>query len=261
MTPRAVEDAAAPVKGTLESVWSPQFRDRRDVDVYLPASYSGARRYPVVYMHDGQNLSDPSQAFAGTWQLDDTLRRVAARGIEPIVVGVHNTGNRLGEYSPFPDPKHGGGAADAYLAFLVDTLKPRIDRLFRTERHASRTAIVGTSMGGLVSLYAWFRRPEVFGLAAAMSPSLWYGREQLFDFLDRAPAQSGRLYLDVGTAEGAVTLRDARRLRSVLRSKGDRLEFARDRRRFWYREDRGGRHEEAAWARRLNHVLRFLLKP
>jgi predicted alpha/beta superfamily hydrolase len=261
--------AGAPSRERLERVWSPQLGNRRHVDVYLPASYGGSSRHPVVYMHDGQNLSDPAEAFAGTWQLDDTLRRMAAAGIEPIVVGVHNTDHRLSEYSPFPDPRHGGGQGDAYVAFLADTLRPRIDRLFRTERTAARTAIVGSSMGGLVSLFAWFRRPDVFALAGAMSPSLWYGRDQLFDYLMATAPQGDRLYVDTGTEEGGGTLRDARRLRALVRaSRFSSSAAARVRalnRRaapsFAYQEDRGARHEEAAWAGRLEGVLRFLLGP
>ena len=118
------------IKRTFKNVWSPERRNRRDVDIYLPASYSaGGERYPVVYMHDGQNLSDPATAFAGTWELEPALERLADRGIEAIVVGVHNTGvERLTEYSPFPDRRHGGGDADQYLAFLAQSLKPRVDR-------------------------------------------------------------------------------------------------------------------------------------
>jgi enterochelin esterase-like enzyme len=119
-------------KEVLPEVWSPQLRNSRTVDIYLPASYESGRRFPVVYMQDGQNLSDPNTAFAGTWQLDAVLGTLARAGIEPIVVGVHNTDARLAEYSPFPDAKHGGGEGDRYLSFLADTLKPRVDRLFRT---------------------------------------------------------------------------------------------------------------------------------
>ena len=117
-------------------------------------------------MHDGQNLSDPSIAFAGTWELDSVLAALVTTGIEPIVVGVHNTPQRIDEYSPFPDRKAGGGNGTAYLSFLIHTLKPRIDRRFRTRASPSQTAIVGSSMGGLISLYAWLRRPDVFGLCA-----------------------------------------------------------------------------------------------
>jgi predicted alpha/beta superfamily hydrolase len=267
------------VKRTLEHVWSPQLRNRRHVDVYLPPSYSGGRgRFPVIYMHDGQNLSDPDTAFAGTWELEATLDRLANRGIEPIVVGVHNSGEaRLAEYSPFPDRRHGGGDADAYLAFLVERLKPRIDRLFRTKTDRDATGILGSSMGGLVSLYGFFRYPSVFGRAGAMSPSLWFGHGAVLDFIEEARAPRGRIYLDVGTLEGVGTLRDARRLGRMLVKKG----FSRDRRarrqqplyrgsnrrvsgddepRLRYVEDAGGRHNEAAWAKRVGSAMEFLFE-
>jgi predicted alpha/beta superfamily hydrolase len=259
------------IKRTLKNVWSPERRNRRDVDVYLPASYSAARgRYPVVYMHDGQNLSDPGTAFAGTWELDATLERLAGRGIEAIVVGVHNTGvDRLAEYSPFPDRRHGGGDADAYLAFLVETLKPRIDRLFATRQERDSTAILGSSMGALVSLYAYFRYPRVFGSAGVMSPSLWFGQGSVIDFIREARTPRGRIYLDVGTNEGAATLRDARRLGRLLVRKGfrrrGRVKFpgsrrASERPTLRYVEDAGGRHNEADWAERLPGALEFLLR-
>lgn len=257
MTPPPARPVApdAIVKETLHGVWSPQRRNRRDVDVYLPASYGRAPRHPVVYMHDGQNLSDPATAFAGTWQIHRVLAKLADRGVEPIVVGVHNTDQRLAEYSPYADARHRGGEADAYIAFLADTLKPRIDRSFRTERRPRRTAIVGSSMGGLVSLHAWFRRPDVFGLAGAMSPSLWFGRDRLFDAIKAARApRGGRLYLDVGDAEGIGTLRDVRALRVLLGEK--RI----SRKALEYVEDAGGRHQEAAWSGRLARALEFLLR-
>jgi len=269
------------VKRTLRSVWSPQRRNRRNVDVYLPRSYRTdvERRYPVVYMHDGQNLADPHIAFAGTWDLEATLDRLEANGLEAIVVGVHHAGeDRILEYSPFPDARHSGGEADAYLAFLAETLKPRIDRLFRTRVERSATSIVGSSMGGLVSLYAYFRYPSVFARAGVMSPSLWFGEHAVLDFIEDARTPRGRVYLDVGVLEGASTLRDVRRLGRLLLRKG----FARDRRarkerkshmgaerrgtwiddkpRLRYVEDHAGRHQEAAWARRLEGALGFLIR-
>jgi predicted alpha/beta superfamily hydrolase len=243
------------MKETLRDVWSPHLRNRRDVDVYLPASYGPGRRYPVVYMQDGQNLSDPSTAFAGTWELEAALGELAARGVEPIVVGVHNHRDRLAEYSPYPDRRHGGGNGDAYLSFLIRTLKPRIDRLFRTRRSPAHTAIAGSSMGGLISLYAWLRWPDVFGLAAVMSPALWYGRSRLFEFVEAARVPRGRLYLDVGTDEGASTLNDSRALWALLKEKRFPIDSH-----LTYLEDRGGRHDEAAWARRFPGALAFLLE-
>jgi len=258
---------------TWRGVWSPQLKNRRDVDVYLPDSYRGGTRpYPVVYVQDGQNLSDPEKAFAGTWELETTLAELASRGIEAIVVGVHHAGRRrLLEYSPYPDRRHGGGDADLYLAFLVDTLKPRIDRFFRTLRERDATAILGSSMGGLLSLYAFFRYPSVFARAGVMSPAIWYGQAAILDFIREAQTPTGRLYVDVGTAEGAGTLRDARRLGRLLVRKGfkrERREPGRrpsasrravDRATVRYLEDQGGRHSEHDWARRLGPALEFLL--
>ena len=240
---------------TRLTIWSPQRRNSRDVDVYLPSSYERGRlRYPVVYMQDGQNLSDPSIAFAGTWGLNDVMRDLAADGLEAIVVGIHNTRARIAEYSPFPHATHGGGAGESYLSFLADTLKPRIDRRFRTKRTAAHTVIAGSSMGGLFSLYAWLRRPAIFGHAAVLSPALWFGRDRLFEFVEDARMPRGRLYVDVGTAEGAGTLRDARQLKRLLEARGigDRL---------MYLEDRGGRHDEASWGRRIGRAIEVLLAP
>jgi predicted alpha/beta superfamily hydrolase len=259
---------------TWRGVWSPQLKNRRDVDVYLPDSYrGGSRYYPVVYAQDGQNLSDPRKAFAGTWQLEQTLAQLAARDLEAIVVGVHHTGRRrLLEYSPYPDRRHGGGDADLYLAFLVDTLKPRVDRFFRTRRERDATAVLGSSMGGLLSLYAFFRYPRIFGRAGVMSPAIWYGQAAILDFIREAQTPTGRLYVDVGTAEGDGTLRDARRLGRLLVRKGftrERRVSSRrasesrrtaDRALLRYIEDQGGEHREADWARRAGPALEFLLQ-
>jgi predicted alpha/beta superfamily hydrolase len=258
---------------TWRGVWSPQLKNRRDVDVYLPDSYRGGNRhYPVVYVQDGQNLSDPEQAFAGTWQIERALDELAARDLEAIVVGIHHGGRRrLLEYSPYPDRRHGGGDADLYLAFLVDTLLPRVDRFFRTRRERDATVILGSSMGGLLSLYGFFRYPSVFGRAGVMSPSVWYGQAAILDFIAEAQTPSGRLYVDVGTAEGVGTLRDARRLGRLLvrkgftrerRGRGRRTTVSRratDRAVLRYLEDQGGRHSEADWARRVGPALEFLL--
>lgn len=243
-------------KQTFE-IWSPQFRNRRPVDVYLPDAYGdGRRRHPVVYLQDGQNLSDPSIAFGGnTWKLDDGLQWLYGRGLEPIVVGVHNTGERrLAEYSPFRDRRHGGGAGDRYVNFLADTVKPRIDAAYPTLRDRDSTVIGGSSMGGLISLYAFFRRPSPFGHAVVMSPSIWFGGREILRFVERARATRGRLYLDVGTAEGAGTLRDVRALAKLLRSKG----YGRDT--LKYVEAQGHQHREADWAWRLPSALDFVLR-
>jgi predicted alpha/beta superfamily hydrolase len=237
-------------------LWSPQLRNRRTVDVYIPDSYGdGRRRYPAVYMHDGQNLSDPSIAFGGkTWSLHEGLAWLAERDIEPIVVGIHNTPGRLAEYSPFADAKHGGGDGDRYTRFLIDTVKPRIDSAFRTRKDRDSTVVAGSSMGGLISLYAFFRRPSPFGRAAILSPSIWFGGREILRFVERARTTRGRLYVDVGTDEGVGTLRNARALNQLLRRKGYRRDT------LAYLEAEGGRHQESDWAWRLPQALEFLLR-
>lgn len=267
------------VRGTvcvLRQLYSSQLDNARDILVYLPPTYHvGAARYPVIYMHDGQNAFDEATSFAGEWYADETLEQLSGEGIEAILVAVPNldgsiTGSRLHEYSPFPNARHGvAGRGDAYLGFLCDTLKPLIDGHFRTRPGRADTGLLGSSLGGLISLYGYFRRCNVFGFAGVLSPALYFADDDtIFDFVAAQPFRAGRLYLDVGTREfpgdpdpaGTLTSKsgryvlDARRLYDVLAAKG----YAPDRD-LLYREDEGAGHHEVAWARRLPDALRFLL--
>jgi predicted alpha/beta superfamily hydrolase len=241
----------------LSRVRSPQLENERDIDIFLPPSYARTRRrYPAIYMQDGQNLADPHRAFAGTWRLEECLTALARRGLETIIIGVPNRGaERLREYSPFVDARHGGGGADAYLAFIERTLKPLVDRRVRTRPERDATGIFGSSMGGLISLYSFFRAPETFGFAGAMSPSLWFGGRALIDYVERSGTPDGRLYLDAGTEEGAGTVRDATELARVLERKGYVAGES-----MLFTAAAGGRHEEAHWAARLLPAMEFLLK-
>jgi predicted alpha/beta superfamily hydrolase len=251
---------AGDVDGTmrvLEGVHSPELENERDILVHLPPSYGrSARRYPVVYMHDGQNLFDPATSFGDEWGVDRTMEEASRDGLEAIVVGIPNLGEaRLDEYSPWRDRRHdAGGRGAAYAQFIVRTLKPIVDRDFRTLPGREGTGIAGSSMGGLISLYAFFRHPEVFGFAGAMSPALWFAGRSIFPFVNERPFSPGRLYLDVGTNEGREALHDVRRMKDVLARKGYRA--GRD---LLYVVEMGGRHDERAWARRLRRGLHFLL--
>src|SRR5438874_5263522 len=131
--------------------YSPQLDNRRDILVRLPPSYArSSRRFPVLYLQDGQNLFDSATSYARDWGLHRVVAAAARRGIEAILVGIPNMGiERLDEYSPFVDPDAGGGAGDRYLDFVLGTLKPAIDREFRTRPERTHTGIVGSSMGGL----------------------------------------------------------------------------------------------------------------
>jgi predicted alpha/beta superfamily hydrolase len=241
----------------LEQLESPQLGNRRDILVYLPPSYDRTRRrYPVLYMHDGQNLFDRATSFGEEWEVDQTLEAASAEGLEAIVVGIPNLGKeRLNEYSPWHDRRHNqGGSGEAYLEFIVHTLKPIIDRDFRTMPGRESTGIAGSSMGGLISLYAFFKHPQVFGFAGVMSPALWFGGRSIYPFVMERPFVPGRIYLDVGTSEGSEELHDVRRLKDILTQKGYRV--GRD---LLYVVEMGGQHNERAWARRLRRELHFLL--
>ena len=211
----------APIRRVLSGVWSPQRDTHRDIDVFLPPSYKRTRRrYPVVYMQDGQNLADPHRAFGGnTWELPHAMATLASRGIEAIVVAVPNMGEeRLREYSPFFDPRHGGGDGDAYLAYLERTVKPLVDRRFRTRPEREATGIFGSSMGALISLYGFFRAPDTFGFVGAMSPSLWFAGRAMLTYIENDGSPGGRIYFDTGTEEGAGWLGRRRSRRKMFRS-------------------------------------------
>jgi predicted alpha/beta superfamily hydrolase len=240
----------------LAGVESPQLGNRRDVFVYLPPSYGvSGRHYPVVYMHDGQNLFDHAISFAGEWHVDETMERIAAEGFEAIVVGVPNMGlERTREYGPFYDTRAGGGDGDAYLAFLIDTLRPIINGQFRSRREPEYTGIMGSSMGGLISLYGFLTRPDVFGFTGVMSPSLWFGRGAIYDVAANVGRWRGRVYLDTGTGEGRNQVRQTREMARLLRSRATRPRLQ-----LRYVEARGAGHNEAAWSARFERAIRWLL--
>lgn len=263
------------VSGTIlvgRDMYSPRLANHRDVLVYLPPSYGRSdRRYPVLYMHDGQNLFDPATSFAGEWGVDETMEQLAySEGVEAIVVGVPNAGRfRVDEYSPFVEPRLGGGRGDSYLGFLSYTLKPLIDRDFRTVPDRSHTGLLGSSMGGLISLYGYFGYSDTFGLAGVMSPSLWFGGESIYDYVEAAAYTPGRIYLDAGTRELGEDLHNGlphratssrqyyasvRRMKRILIRKGFRPTVD-----LMHVEEKWAGHSESSWARRLPDAIRFLL--
>ncbi len=242
---------------TLPAIPSPELSNQRPLLVYTPAAYAADdRRYPVIYMQDGQNLFDAAMSFAGDWGLRDALAWASRRGLDAIVVGIPNTGTtRNAEYSPFEEPGAGGGSGDRYLEFVTRRVKPLIDAQFRTLPDRVNTGIAGSSMGALISLYAFFRRPDVFGFTGVLSPSLWFANEAIFAVVEASPKVPGRVYLDVGVREGDRHVRLARRMRDLLLDKGYVL-----RQDFRWIEDADGTHHELAWGRRFRKALPFLLR-
>ena len=164
----------------------PQLNRTRRVWIYLPPTYnSSTKKYPVLYMHDGQNVFDDATSFSGEWGVDEALDTLGLKTKECIVVGIDNGGDkRLNEYCPYdfslPGGQKGKGEGNLYLQFLAKTLKPFIDKKYRTIKESKNTFIAGSSMGGLISMYAVLEYPKIFGGAGVFSPAFWV-RPKIFD--------------------------------------------------------------------------------
>jgi predicted alpha/beta superfamily hydrolase len=181
----------------------PQLNRYRRISIYLPPSYAGSRkRYPVLYMHDGQNVFDEATSFSGEWGVDETLDSLGARFGELIVVAIDNGGDkRLNEYAPYDMEQHGKGEGEAYVSFLANTLIPHINTHYRTLRAARSTFIAGSSMGGLISFYAMLRYPNRFGAAGVFSPAFWINPAILHPDPRKAKKVKGRIYFFAGQQE------------------------------------------------------------
>ena len=237
--------------------------DARDVIVYLPPGYDEEpeRHYPVLYMHDGQNLFDPATSFikGRTWQMREQADEAIEAGeVEPlIIVGIYNTGDRrIAEYTHERDWQRGGGEAGRYGLLLTEDLMPWIARQYRVRTGRDSTGLGGSSLGGLVTLYLGLRYAHHFGKLAVLSPSVWWNHKSILGYLnERAPQiwERPRMWLDVGEREGQRTLRDAESLARRLKANGwvpeETLHFERV---------PEGTHDEASWAWRVKPMLRFL---
>ena len=186
----------------------PQLNRKRRIKLYLPPGYHKSNEsYSVVYMHDGQNLFDSATSFSGEWSVDETLNKLyESQNLKLIVVGIDNGGSkRLDEYSPWKNDKYGGGEGNEYLDFIVKMVKPYIDSTYRTIKGKKNTAIIGSSMGGLISHYAGLKYPSVFGKIGVFSPAFWFAPE-VFDFSKtHGNIKDTRMFFLAGGKEGKNT--------------------------------------------------------
>jgi predicted alpha/beta superfamily hydrolase len=190
--------------------YMPQLNRHRRIWIYLPDSYANTRKnYPVLYMHDGQNLFDAATASFGEWGVDEALDTLGSQYGEMIVVAVDHGGEkRINEYSPFDSAQFGKGEGDAYVDFLVQTLMPYINHHYRTKKAAKYTAIAGSSMGGLISFYAALRYPTCFGAAGIFSPAFWMNPQIKEYAAKRASKVKGRMYFYAGQQESESMVPD-----------------------------------------------------
>ena len=236
-------------------------RNQRDLIVYLPPGYDEQpqRRFPVLFLHDGQNLFDGATSFIPgmDWHVGQTADQWIYEGrVEPlIIVGIYNAGKqRLGEYTPTRAPKLGGGGANRYAKFLLEEVRPSVTAQYRVQDGAENTGIGGSSLGGLVSLYVGLRQPKIFGKIAALSPSVWWNERVILKFASAAKVPPlPRIWVDIGTREGPRIVEDVERFRDVLLAKGWQLD-----QNLHYNRVEGAEHNEAAWAQRVGPFLQFL---
>ncbi|RPI70595.1 MAG: alpha/beta hydrolase [Ignavibacteriales bacterium] len=231
--------------------FSEYLNNNRDIIVWLPPSYKedAKRHYPVLYMHDGQNIMDPKTSFAGAdWRVDETLTRLIKQNQiqEIIVVGIYNTKERLEEYS---SSKKG----IKYIRFIVDELKPFIDSEYRTMPGRENTAILGSSMGGLISFLLVWNHPDVFSKAGCLSSSFYYHEDHAIKIVKNCsgPKKNIKIYIDHGE-DGLVR---GQKMFCALTKKGYLIGSDID---YYYAP--GAEHNETAWADRLERPLLFFFK-
>ncbi|HEU4558110.1 MAG TPA: alpha/beta hydrolase-fold protein, partial [Longimicrobium sp.] len=251
-----------PTVAVLDTAFAiPQLVRTRRVWVYLPPDYATSdKRYPVLYMHDGQNVFDDSTSYAGEWGADEALDSLHAAGDPGVIVVAVDNGQqlRMNEYSPWRHPRAGGGEGDAYVDFLARTLKPWIDRAYRTRPGRESTGVMGSSMGGLISLHAALRHPDVFGRVGVFSPSLWFSDSVFVAARNARPAARPRMYFVSGGMEGpperrGVVVDDQQRMVDTLAAAGWRVGTD-----LHAAAPDDGQHSEWFWRREFPAAYRWL---
>lgn len=248
--------AAPNVSIMSTSFFMPQLNRNRRIWVYVPPDYNTSNKYyPVLYMHDGQNLFDQNTSFAGEWRVDESLNTLFQNGDNGIiVVGIDNGGaNRINEYSPWVNPQYGGGQGDEYIAFIVETLKPHIDSVYRTRPQRQYTGIMGSSMGGLISHFGGIDRQNVFGKIGIFSPSYWFSNQCYTQVSTTGRQADMKIYLLAGQLEGnGSVVADINAMYDTFRQAG----FSETELRKVTHSD--GQHSEWYWAREFPVAYQWL---
>ena len=249
--------ASKNVKILSENFYMPQLQRHRRIWIYLPPDYETSRKkYPVMYFHDGQNLFDEKTSYSGEWGIDETLNRIAANGEDvQIIVGIDNGGDkRIDELSPFNNPKYGGGNGENYMKFIVETLKPYIDKNFQTKKSRKHTTLGGSSLGGLISVYGAAKHPEIFGNIVAFSPAFWFNSKELNTFLQTSDLnlKRQRFYIIQGTHEDEGMLEETQKVIESLKMRNVKPQN------IYFREHEDGKHNEGYWRREFPNAFEWI---
>ncbi|MBN8565986.1 MAG: alpha/beta hydrolase [Flavobacteriales bacterium] len=237
---------------TTFDIEAPSLQTTKKVWIYLPLNYEKSnKKYPVVYMHDAQNLFDAKTSYAGEWNVDETLDSLKAN---VIVIGIeHGNAKRLEELTPYAHEKHGGGKADAYLDFIINTLKPHVDKTYRTKTNAKHTTIFGSSLGGLISYYAILKHPETFGKAGIFSPSFWF-TDDIYTLTEKTNKIKAKLYFMCGDNESKDMVTDFTKMTNLAEQ------------RIYKKSNlkqviiKGGKHNEKLWREHFGDAMKWLLE-
>ena len=213
LTATAQESSASKNISTF-SIDSPELQTTKKIWIYLPENYRNSNtKYPVLYMHDAQNLFDAKTSFVGEWNIDEKLDSLRA---PIIVVGIeHGNEKRMDELTPYPNEKYGGGSGEKYTEFIVQTLKPYIDSHYQTKTTAKSTSIMGSSLGGLISMYAVLKYPKTFGKAVIFSPSFWFS-DKIYNLAAISPKLDSKIYFLCGDHESDDMVNDLKKMKTLL---------------------------------------------
>jgi predicted alpha/beta superfamily hydrolase len=211
------QENSASTQVSTFTIEAPQLKTTKKIWVYLPKNYKSSKKnFPVMYMHDAQNVFDAKTSFAGEWNVDETLDSLNA---EVIVIAIeHGNEKRMEELTPYKNEKYGGGNADHYLDFIVSTLKPYVDKNYRTKISAKNTTIAGSSLGGLISYYATLKYPQLFGKAIVFSPSFWFTND-IYTLTEKTKKVNAKIYFLCGDSESDDMVKDLNSMTQLLSSK------------------------------------------
>lgn len=242
-------------KGTMQefTIEAPQLGKTKTIWVYLPYNYDEPdSKFPVIYMHDGQNVFDHVESYKREWHVEEKLNDLHS---EAIIVGIEHGGNthRIDELTPYSNDTHGGGHADDYLDFLVNTLKPYVDKNYNTLTDARNTTIFGSSVGGLISFYALLKFQDVFGNAGVFSPSFWFS-EDIFNLMDSVKEIRGRIYFMAGDHESKAMVPDLDHMEELV------LRRVADNHHVFKKIVHNGHHNEKLWRKEFPDAYRWLIQ-
>lgn len=240
---------------------APQLGTQKKIWVYLPKGYQNSKKsYPVIYMHDGQNLFDDKTSYVGEWKIDEYLDTIDKN--KSIIIGIeHGNEKRIDELTPYVTEKYGGGKADDYLKFIINTLKPHIDSNYRTLTNKKHTTILGSSLGGLISLYAVIKYPETFNKAGIFSIALWINKNEMFQLIKDAKIDPDKkFYFLMGSEEGETmedalaSVSDQHEMVELLKKKGIADKNLID------KVIPNGHHNETLWSNNFPEAYNWLIK-